>query len=412
MHATYLALLAGSMLLIIEGFPSSFSSSTTTPSTSIRSVFGGHSRVRSRFRRRELVQEEVRKTMLSYMTSLKGEITDVVLEEMIDYYNSQTSKLYRLEKEVVHLKNSSSPILPNGTNINDLVLRMSKQQRSFASNITNIEHKIKNLTNILNDLLHELQKPVQHVRRLVPIKKDFEENETPTDCDDILRQQGSLVSSGIFRIKPRLSSESFDVQCIFENNIAWTVIQRRFNGSVDFYRGWNDYKNGFGDLRSEFWLGNEKIHQLTNQGQYVLHIDLKPWDGPIRTAEYGQFSLDNENQNYKLQISQYQPSVSTAGDSLSSSWDNANGAPFSTFDRDHDNLFYDNCALTYHGAWWFTSCFQSHLNGAYVRSPLALQNTARNGLHWNTFALYHSMKETTMRIRKQRTSETSEIVTN
>ncbi|CAF1589122.1 unnamed protein product [Adineta ricciae] len=412
MHATYLALLAGSMLLIIEGFPSSFSSSTTTPSTSIRSVFGGHGRVRSRFRRRELVQEEVRKTMLSYMTSLKGEITDVVLEEMIDYYNSQTSKLYRLEKEVVHLKNSSSTILPNGTNINDLILRMSKQQRSFASNISSIEHKIKNLTNILNDLVHELQKPVQHVRRLVPIKKDFEENETPTDCDDILRQQGSLVSSGIFRIKPRLSSESFDVQCIFENNIAWTAIQRRFNGSVDFYRGWNDYKNGFGDLRSEFWLGNEKIHQLTNQGQYVLHIDLKPWDGPIRTAEYGQFSLDNENQNYKLQISQYQPSVSTAGDSLSSSWDNANGAPFSTFDRDHDNLFYDNCALTYHGAWWFTSCFQSHLNGAYVRSPLALQNTARNGLHWNTFALYHSMKETTMRIRKQRTSETSEIVTN
>ncbi len=96
-----------------------------------------------------------------------------------------------------------------------------------------------------------------------------------------------------------------------------------------------------------------------------LHIDLKPWDSPIRTAEYSKFSLDNENENYKLQISQYQSLISSAGDSLSSPWDNANGAPFSTFDHDHDNLFYDNCALTYHGAWWFTSCFQSHLNGAY-----------------------------------------------
>lgn len=38
------------------------------------------------------------------------------------------------------------------------------------------------------------------------------------DCDDIFRQQPSLVSHGIFRIKPRLSSESFDVQCVFENN--------------------------------------------------------------------------------------------------------------------------------------------------------------------------------------------------
>ncbi|CAF4021142.1 unnamed protein product, partial [Rotaria sp. Silwood1] len=51
--------------------------------------------------------------------------------------------------------------------------------------------------------------------------------------------------------------------------IGWTVIQRRINGTIDFYRGWDDYKNGFGDLHTEFWLGNEKIHQLTNQGQYM-----------------------------------------------------------------------------------------------------------------------------------------------
>ncbi|CAF3243118.1 unnamed protein product [Rotaria sp. Silwood2] len=136
-----------------------------------------------------------------------------------------------------------------------------------------------------------------------------------------------------------------------------------------------------------------------------LRIDLQPWDSHIRIAEYGQLALDNESQNYKLQISQFRSNISTAGDSLSSSWDNANGIPFSTYDHDYDNLFYDNCALTYHGAWWFTNCFQSHLNGAYIRSPLALQNTARNGLHWNSYALYHSMKHTTMRIRRQNTFE-------
>ncbi len=172
MHAIYLTTFVCFILLMVESFPSS-------PSPP-RSVFSGQNKVRPRFRRRELVQEEVRKTMLSYMTSLKGEITDVVLEEMIDYYNSQTSKLYRLEKELVSLKNSSIPILQNGTTINDLVQRMSKQQRSFASNMSMMEYKIRNLTNILNDLLNELQKPVQHVRRLVPIKKDFEDNQTPT----------------------------------------------------------------------------------------------------------------------------------------------------------------------------------------------------------------------------------------
>ncbi len=38
------------------------------------------------------------------------------------------------------------------------------------------------------------------------------------DCGDVLRQQPSLTHEGIFRIKPRFASESFDVKCIFENN--------------------------------------------------------------------------------------------------------------------------------------------------------------------------------------------------
>ncbi len=53
-----------------------------------------------------------------------------------------------------------------------------------------------------------------------------------------------------------------------------------------------------------------------------------------------------------------------AGDSMTLGEDHDN-QPFSTHDRDHDSRFYDNCAEHYHGAWWFKSCFQSHLNGRY-----------------------------------------------
>jgi len=123
--------------------------------------------IRSRFRRREFVQEEVRKTMISYMTSIKGEITDIVLDEMIDYYNSQTLKLYHLEKELIHLKNSSLPMMNNNTLLNDLIIHMTKQQRLFATNISLMENKIRNLTNILNEL--QQQKSIQHVRRFVSI---------------------------------------------------------------------------------------------------------------------------------------------------------------------------------------------------------------------------------------------------
>jgi hypothetical protein len=130
---------------------------------------------RSRFRRREFVQEEVRKTMLNYMTSIKGEITDIVLDEMIDYYNNQRSKLYHLEKELINIKNASLPMGKNTTLLNDLVERMSQQQHSFASNIALMEYKINNLSNILNEL--QQQKPIEHVRRFISTAKAFDKNE-------------------------------------------------------------------------------------------------------------------------------------------------------------------------------------------------------------------------------------------
>lgn len=61
------------------------------------------------------------------------------------------------------------------------------------------------------------------------------------------------------------------VTCVGGNNYAgWTVIQRRLDGTIDFYRNWDDYKRGFGQSEAEFWLGNERIHKLTSQGDALL----------------------------------------------------------------------------------------------------------------------------------------------
>ena len=52
------------------------------------------------------------------------------------------------------------------------------------------------------------------------------------------------------------------------------MFQRRCDGTENFYRGWTEYENGFGNVKGEHWLGLKKISCLTSVGVTKLRIDL------------------------------------------------------------------------------------------------------------------------------------------
>ena len=86
---------------------------------------------------------------------------------------------------------------------------------------------------------------------------------------------------------------------------GWTVFQKRLDGSVSFYRDWDDYKNGFGNLNGEFWLGLDKIYRLTEKKRNRLRVDLEETTGNTAYAEYDMFAVTNEATKYKLSLGNY-----------------------------------------------------------------------------------------------------------
>ncbi|KAL9961328.1 hypothetical protein ACROYT_G030245 [Oculina patagonica] len=177
------------------------------------------------------------------------------------------------------------------------------------------------------------------------------------NCAD--RYQFGERNSGVYSINPD-GSGGFDVFC--DQTTAgggWTVFQKRVDGSVNFYRGWADYKHGFGYLNGEFWLGFDKINRLTSSGRYMLRVDLDI-DGNTVYAEYDSFAIGSEATRYQLSVGNYL-TTGTARDSLTFH----NGSQFTTKDQDNDLNADGNCAIKNKGAWWYKNCHKSNLNGAY-----------------------------------------------
>lgn len=183
--------------------------------------------------------------------------------------------------------------------------------------------------------------------------------------------------SGVYNVRPinrLMPNKSLDVFCDMDTNGGgWTVIQRRGNfGRPDnyFYRGWSSYKDGFGDIDKDFWLGNDNIFALTNQKLYSIRFDMQARNLEKAYAEFSDFWIDDESSKYMLHVSNYSGS---AGDNLTYH----NGRKFTTKDQNNDDNSKENCAVKYTGAWWYNYCRFVDLNGMY--------NVQKFGICWYGF---------------------------
>ncbi|XP_041480167.1 fibrinogen C domain-containing protein 1-like [Lytechinus variegatus] len=207
----------------------------------------------------------------------------------------------------------------------------------------------------------------------------------PRDCSEVLLS--GATGSGRYIIYPQDNGDPFYAYCDTETDGGgWTVIQNREDGSVSFFRDWNDYKYGFGNVNSEHWLGNDKIHRLSTQTYYVLRVELEDFQGDRKYAEYDYFRIGDEETGYKLLLGTYQ---GDAEDSLSFHGNKR----FHTHDRDSEH----QCATNSKGAWWYGQCFESNLNGVYKGRP---RPASAHNIIWSGWKGYETaLKKAQMKIR-------------
>ena len=209
-------------------------------------------------------------------------------------------------------------------------------------------------------------------------------NSPPRDCREVYER--GCTREGVYTIDPKCPGQKpFQVYC----SNQYTVFQRRRNGAVEFNKTWEEYKNGFGDVNWEVWLGLQKIHCLTSARSTVsLRIELTDCDGVSKHAHYNYFHVDGEGTDYRLSIGGYS---GTAGDMLTPH----NKWSFTTIDRD---LTW--CTQMYAtSGWWHhdRGCFAGALNGPYICGKV---KKGWSGVVWWSFrGAEQSMKFAEMKIR-------------
>ncbi|XP_049548366.1 fibrinogen-like protein A [Anopheles darlingi] len=276
------------------------------------------------------------------------------LQSVEDVLQKTESKLLKIENEFQEYRSSQEQ------SQKEMFAVLRKLENQAALNLSELHNRNQEK---VHTALHELDRNLRRV-----LQNQYNQPYA-TSCKDV----PSLIS-GTYLIRVKSASTPFTVYCEQQQfGGGWIVFQYRYDGSLDFYRGWNEFRDGFGDLNKEFWLGLEKVHQLTSGRKHELIVELKNFNGTYIYARYDAFEIGNESDQYDVKnIGKYS---GTAGDIMS----HYEGVKFSTKDRDNDAYSNNYCLPLFEGAWWHKYCTLANLNGRYMNDD------DRKSMHWGNY---------------------------
>ncbi|XP_067825847.1 angiopoietin-related protein 2b [Heptranchias perlo] len=384
----------------------------------------------------ELLKQKRQIENLQQLVEVDGGVVNEVklLRKESRNMNSRVTQLYmQLLHEIIRKRDNALEV----SQLENKILNQTAEMMQLSNRYRDLEHKYQHLASLANNqtnliaqlearcqflpaarpmqpppqkrkinliTTNEIQRDQNHQDRrqlalnLLPTMPAAPSNMPTTNTpsgpwkDCLEAAEAGNEATGIYLLKPENTNRLMQVWCDQTHDPGgWTVIQRRLDGSVNFFRNWETYKQGFGNIDGEYWLGLENIYWLTNQGNYKLLITMEDWQGRKVFAEYASFRLESETDYYKLRVGRYH---GNAGDSFT--WHN--GKQFTTLDRDRD-AYTGNCAHYQKGGWWYNACAHSNLNGVWYRGG-HYRSKYQDGVYWAEFrGGAYSLKSIIMMIR-------------
>ena len=225
----------------------------------------------------------------------------------------------------------------------------------------------------------------------------------PSDCQE-LRQLGADTDD-VYKIKINNTDQVKSVFCDMTRfNGSWTTIQKRTSARINFTREWSDYKEGFGDPATNYWLGLDVIHQMTKHtNQMLIKIEAESFNGKHSYVIFKGFKVANESEKYRLttgeclewtQIKYFQGNPEHT---YCNSWSRLNKCYFSTPAIDNDNTDERDCGKTRRAGGWFKKCTLLNFNGIYSTGGA---ERGDHYLHWVPLDDHNSLKTFSMAIKQ------------
>lgn len=335
-----------------------------------------------RVRRRRQASAEKRNRSLE--NSIKTHLNEVI-QRVTDLHNKTWENSDDVERMLRYVMYNNQNIHSELHAIHEDLENISMLLKDSDTHSSSYEIDSGNTGTTPTVKMSEIQVTANSVVRVPPYATDTAtEPRNFTSCSDVMK---SYTANGLYQIY--VLGTLMDVYCDQRTDKGgWVVIQRRIDGTVDFNRKWLDYKEGFGQMNREFWIGNEKLCLLSRSGSCELRVDMVKLDGSFMHAKYSVFKMLPEATKYQLNVGGYS---GDAGDNLSYH----NGMKFSTLDADNDRNQLGNCALLWKGGWWYNNCYRVHPNGVHSDELSDLTNMER--MRWGPTLL----QKVTVKVRCQ-----------